>query len=319
MVRGARPKTNAHGPIPKETGEVTEMILIGENLNIMSKTYGPAMKERNAKPVQELVEKEVEAGVDYIDLNLGPARKEGPEMMEWVVRTVQEAAQKPLSLDTSNIEAIEAGLKAHKPDWGKPIINSISARPERIEALMPLAKKYDAAIVALTLGVDGIPRDAAERGVLAAELMFRAADAGIANGDIFIDPIVLPVNTQQLQVQGCTEFTMMMKDMAPDCKSTCGLSNVSNGSPAELRPILNQTYLMILKHAGMGGAIVDAFDEELKAIARGKRPEMEKLVARIMDGENVDYNTLSAEELRYAKTARVLLGHALYSDSWLEL
>jgi 5-methyltetrahydrofolate corrinoid/iron sulfur protein methyltransferase len=295
------------------------MILIGENLNIMSKIYGPAMKERDPKPVQELAEREAAAGVDYIDVNLGPARKQGDEMMAWVVKTVQEVAQKPLSLDTSNIEAIEAGLKAHKSDWGKPIINSISARPERMDALLPIAKKYDAAIVALCLGVDGVPRDCSERGALAAELLYRAAEAGIANPDIYIDPIVLPVNTQQLQVQGCTEFTAMMNDMAPGCMSMCGLSNVSNGSPAELRPILNQTYLMILRKAGMQGAIVDAFDEELKAIARGKKPELEALVSRIYDGEAVDLGSLSPEELCIAKTTKVLLGHSLYSDSWLEL
>ena len=99
------------------------MILIGEHINIMSKTIGPALRERNPKPIQELAKAEVEAGMDYLDLNIGPARKSGDELMAWVVNTVQEVTDKPLSLDTTNPVAMEAGLKVHK---GKALINSIA-------------------------------------------------------------------------------------------------------------------------------------------------------------------------------------------------
>ena len=99
------------------------MKLIGENLNIVSKTYGPALKERQVWPIQELVKAQVRAGMDYIDINIGPARKDGDTFMEWVVRTVQEVTDLPLSLDTTNPIAMEAGLKAHK---GKALLNSIS-------------------------------------------------------------------------------------------------------------------------------------------------------------------------------------------------
>ena len=98
------------------------MILIGENLNIMVKTIGQAMKEKNPKPIQDLAAAEAEAGVDYIDINLGPARKGGEELMEWMVRTVQEVVDLPLYLDTTNVNAIEAGLKA-------PLPESAEARP----------------------------------------------------------------------------------------------------------------------------------------------------------------------------------------------
>ena len=106
------------------------MILIGENINVMSKTIGPALKERNPEPIQELARAEAEAGVDYLDINIGPARKAGDELMDWVVRVVQEVTDKPLSLDTTNPVAMEAGLKAHK---GKALINSISLQPDRLE------------------------------------------------------------------------------------------------------------------------------------------------------------------------------------------
>jgi 5-methyltetrahydrofolate corrinoid/iron sulfur protein methyltransferase len=298
------------------------MDLIGENMNVMVQRIGMAMKERDAKTIQELAISEAEAGVDYLDINLGPARKGGAELMEWMVKTIQEVVDLPLYLDTTNIEAIEAGLKAYQNKKGKAVINSIMARPERMEAELPLAKKYDAGFVALLWGPEGMPRDEAERGVLATELMNKAAEHGIPNEDIWIDPIVTPVSSQQDQVNSMVQFMMMFRDlqeMAPGLRSTCGLSNVSNGAPKDLRPILNQTYLMILEKYGMASAIVDAFDDELKAFARAKKEDLKKLIHRVVDGEEPAPASLSKEEVDYVKTARILLGHSLYSDSWLEL
>jgi 5-methyltetrahydrofolate corrinoid/iron sulfur protein methyltransferase len=300
------------------------MLLIAENLNVMVKKIGAAMAERDPKPIQELAIAEAKAGADYIDINLGPARKGGAELMEWVVKTVQAVVDTPLFLDTINTEAIEAGLKIYQNRKGKAVINSIMARPESMDAKLPLAKKYDAGLVALLWGPSGLPRDAGERGVLAAELMQRAADAGIANEDIWIDPIVTPVTSPQSQVQvpSCVEFMMMfqdLKEVAPGLRATCGLSNVSNGAPAHLRPVLNQTYLLMLERYGMASAIVDAFDEDLKRFARGTRDDLKAFVHRVMDGEEIDLSTLTREQADYVKTTRVLMGKTLYSDSWLEL
>ena len=298
------------------------MKLIGENINVMVTKIGTAMKEGDAKTIQELAVSEAEAGMDYLDINLGPARKGGAELMEWIVKAIQEVVDLPLYLDTTNVEAIEAGLKVYKNKKGKAVINSIMARPERMEAELPLAKKYDAGFVALLWGPEGMPRDEAERGVLATELMNKAAEYGIPNEDIWIDPIVTPVSAQQDQVNSMVQFMMMFRDlqeMAPGLKSTCGLSNVSNGAPKDLRPILNQTYLMILEKYGMASAIVDAFDDELKAFARGEREDIKKLIQEVADGEEPDLASLSKEHADYVKTAKVLLGHSLYSDSWLEL
>jgi 5-methyltetrahydrofolate corrinoid/iron sulfur protein methyltransferase len=292
------------------------MLLIGENLNIISIKIGEALKQRDPAPVKEMALTQARAGMDMIEINLGPARKKGPELMEWVVRTVQETVDLPLSLDTTNIEAMEAGLSVHR---GKALINSISARPERIEALMPLVKKYNAGFVGLTLGKDGIPRDVNERGLLAAQILAEAANYRIPEEDIWLDPIVLPINTQQIQVQGCTEFVMMLAELAPHSKSTCGLSNISNGAPRHLRGILNRTYLIMIKRYGMYSAIVDTYDEELRMIVKDEKPELENLIYRIMDGDDVDVSALSEQEKRYAKTAKVLLGRTLYSDSWLEI
>jgi 5-methyltetrahydrofolate corrinoid/iron sulfur protein methyltransferase len=299
------------------------MILIGENLNVMVKRIGQAMKDRDPKPIQDLAAAEAEAGVDYIDVNLGPARKGGEELMEWIVKAVQEVVDTPLYLDTTNVNAIEAGLKAYQNKQGKAVVNSIMCRPERMDAQVPLVPKYDAGMVALLWGPEGMPRDAAERGILATDILQRAAEAGVAGEDIWVDPIITPVSVQQNQLLECNQFMleleMIAEVLAPGCRSTCGLSNVSNGAPEHLRPILNQTYMIMLEKLGMKSCIVDAFDKDLQDIARGKRPEVEALVHQVMDGNEPDLASLEKEAQDYVKTAKVLLGHSLYSDSWLEL
>ena len=294
------------------------MLLIGENLNVINRTIGKAFKEMDPGPIAEEAKRQKEKGMDWIDINLGPARKGGPELMEFVVKTVQDAIgdSTPLCLDTSNIEAMEAGLAAHR---GKAIINSIMARPERYTAMIPLAAKYKARMIALMWGPEGLPRDENERGALAAELIYAANEAGIPNEDIFVDGIVTPINIQQQQAMSLLAFQEMLQDMFQGIKSTCGLSNISNGPPAHLRSILNTTYMVMLERKGMYSCIADAYDDALIAVARGKRPDIVQVIHQVMDGNDPDKGSLSRELLDYYKTARVILGHSLYSDSWLEL
>jgi len=292
------------------------MILIGENINMMSLSIGPALKERNPRPIQDLARAEAEAGVDYLDLNIGPARKTGEELMPWVVNTIQEVTDLPLSLDTTNLAAMEAGLQTVKKT---PIINSISLQPDRIGPGLELAKKYDADVVALLWGAEGMPRDANERAMNVVDFVYKANEIGIANEKLWIDPIVSPVSVEINQVKALVELMAMLGEIAPGCKSVVGLSNISNGTPTPLRPWLNRTYLMMLMKYDLHSAIVDAFDTDLIQIVRGKKPGPVSLVHRMMDGEKPDYASLSEEEVKYAKTVRVLTGASLYSHSWLEI
>lgn len=292
------------------------MLTIGENLNVINKGIGRAFKEKDPKPIREMAEKLAAAKVDFIDINLGPARKNGEELMPWVIQTVQEVTDIPLALDTSNIGAIEAGLKVHK---GKAIINSIMARAERYTVMLPICKQYEAMMIALLWGPEGLPRDENERASLAVELLYAANEAGIPNEDIFVDPIITPVNIQQQQLMSTLTFMSMLQEIAPGAKSTCGLSNVSNGPPDHLRPILNQTYMIMLERNGMYSCIVDGFDEKILQIARGERADIVSLVHKVMDGEAVDTGSLSKELVDYYKTAKVILGQTLFSDSWLEI
>ncbi len=301
------------------------MILFGESLNVISTVIGKQFKEpdpakRNPEPIQKEVLMQKEKGMDYIDINLGPAKKFGTELMPWVIQVVQEAVPgMPLLLDTSNIDAIEAGLKVAKPANKPHIINSIMARPERYEIMVPIAVKYDADFVALMWGPEGLPRDENERAALAVELLYYANEAGIPNERIWVDGIVTPVNIQQPQAISLMNFQGMLQDIAPGAKSTCGLSNISNGPPSHLRPIMNQTYMVMLQKYGMESVISDPLDEQLTAIAKGKRQDIVDLIYGMMDGNQPDIASLPKEMQNYAKTVNVILGNSLYSDSWLEL
>jgi len=297
------------------------MLLIGESLNVISKKIGRAYKERDPKPIQEEALFQKEKGMDFIDINLGPAKKDGHELMPWVVQTVQEVVDDiPLALDTSNVDAIEAALKVCKEVPGKPhIINSIMCRPERYEKMVPLAAEYNADFVALMWGPEGLPRDENERAALAVELLYFANEAGIPNEKIWVDGIVTPVNIQQPQSISLMEFQGMLQDIAPGAKSTCGLSNISNGPPDNLRPILNQTFMVMLQKYGMYSVIADPLDDQLIDIAKGNRQDIVDLIYGMLDGDEPDIESLSKEMQDYAKTVNVILGKSLYSDSWLEI
>ena len=298
------------------------MLLIGESLNVISKKIGRAFKERDPKPIQEEALFQKGKGMDYIDINLGPAKKDGHELMPWVVEVVQEVVPDiPLALDTSNIDAIEAALKVIKqvPSGTPHIVNSIMVRPERYERMVPMVAEHNVDFIALMWGPEGLPRDENERAALCVELLYFANEAGIPNEKIWVDGIVTPVNIQQPQLISLMNFMEMLPDMSPGAKSTCGLSNISNGPPDHLRPILNQTYMVMLERYGMVSVISDPRDEQLTAIAKGQRPDIVKLINDMLDGTEPDIASLSKEMQDYAKTVNVIMGKSLYSDSWLEV
>ncbi len=298
------------------------MLLIGESLNVISTKIGKAFKERDPKPIQEEALFQKEKGMDYIDINLGPAKKDGKELMPWVGQVVQDVVPDiPLSLDTSNIDAIESTLKVLKqvPSGVPHIVNSIMCRPERYEKMVPIVAEHNADFIALMWGPDGLPRDENERAALCVELLYFANEAGISNEKIWVDGIVTPVNIQQPQLVSLMKFQEMITDMAPGANSTCGLSNISNGPPEHLRSILNTTYMVMLQKCGMVSVIADPMDDKLISVARGKRQDIVDLIYGIMDNKNPDRSSLSEELLDYAKTVDIILGKSLYSDSWLEV
>ncbi len=174
------------------------MYIIGENIHIISDNVKVALADRDARFFQELAVAQVEAGAQALDLNLGPRKKDWEEVFPWMVKTVEAVADVPLSLDSTNLAGIEAGLKAITK--AQPIINSVSAEEERLEAVPLVAKKYNAKLVALTMGKSGIPVSADERVTIAIEqLIPRLLEIDYPVSDLIIDPLVLTVS-------GCQEY-----------------------------------------------------------------------------------------------------------------
>jgi cobalamin-dependent methionine synthase I len=289
------------------------MILIGENIQILSKVVSAALKERNEKPLQELAIKQANAGADYIDLNVGPARKD-PDIMKWLAGVVQEAVNKPLSLDTTNPIAMEAGLSVCKIP---PLINSASGKQESKDKMLPLAAKFNCDIVVSVLIDAGIPTDSSSRAEAIMETVAYANEIGIPNERIWVDPIMMPISVDQPQVVELFEFIKILQDICPGAKSTLGLSNLSNGAPEHLRGMLNRICLVMLERYNCFSAIVDSFDAELVSLMRGGMQDVKNLIYKAMD-EEVNTSGLSKKEADIVKTVNVLMGRSLYSHSWLE-
>lgn len=291
------------------------MNLIGENIHIISKVISEAVKGRDAGVIQNLAKAQAEAGADYLDINMGPARQNPEEVASWLVNTVQTVTDLPLSIDTMNSVAMEAALKLCKK---RPLINSASGKADSKDLMMPLAVAYNTELILSVITDAGCPPDVDSRVEAIMETHAYATRLGIKNEDIRVDPIILPVSADQKQVREALEFIRILSDLLPDVKSVIGLSNVSNGAPAPLRGILNRTYLIMMERYGLYSAIVDVLDTELMEMNRGGLAEIKQLVYRVMDGEKIDMAGLSEKERDYVKTARVLHGDALYSHAWLE-
>jgi len=294
------------------------MLIIGEKVNVMMKAIGAAIKDREKKPIQEMALLQAEGGANWLDINLGPATKEGPEKMRFVVESVQEVTSLPLALDTMNIDAMQAGLEVVK---GEVMVNSISSQPERMEKLMPMAIDKNAWMVGLTLNAQGnVPRDADERVEVAYNILMTAQEYGIPTDKILIDPIVLPISVTQDQVHALIDAMDMLQgvfaefDAAPG--TVVGLSNVSNGVPDEsLCSLINRTLLAVLMAKGLTAAIVDPNDEELMGIMN-KNDEYQ-IVEKIVKGEAVDEG--DPLTIKLLKTWKVLTEETLYAHSYLEL
>jgi 5-methyltetrahydrofolate corrinoid/iron sulfur protein methyltransferase len=291
---------------------------IAESINIMGIRSGSAMKDRIPGPVQEMAKEEAAAGSTYLDLNIGPARKDGEELMPWVIETVEAVSDLPLVLDTTNIDAMAAGFKVVK-NKTDAVLNSIMARPERMEALVPIAAEAGCSVVALLWGPDGMPRDSNERATLAVDLLMALTEAGVPNEKMLFDPIASPITLGADQTLAGLEFLSMLQDIAPGAGSTIGLSNVSNGVADNLRHYLDRTYLIMLMKHGLTTAIVNAYDDEIMAICKGERQDLVDMVHGMMDGNDPDPSGLEGTALEHYKTYKALSGQTVFSESWLTL
>lgn len=256
------------------------MIIISERINGLFKSVGKAIDCKDAKFIQALALEQVKAGAHILDINTGPGIDNAPEVMKWLIETVQEVTNGPLSIDTPDIKTMEAGIKSAK---NKVVINSTTAEATKMHALFPLAKEYNTDIICLTLNEKGIPNDANSRCELALQMITTAMEYGLSPDNLYLDPLILPTCAAQDQGTKVFEALDMFKNLCdPKPKTVVGLSNISSG--AKNRPLINRTYLVMLMAHGLDAAILNPEDKDL------------------MDA---------------VKTAEILLNKKLYCDDYL--
>jgi 5-methyltetrahydrofolate corrinoid/iron sulfur protein methyltransferase len=235
------------------------MFIIGELINGMYQNIGQAIKEKNKTVIQKCALEQLQAGADALDVNCGPASRDPVTDIQWLVESIQEVTDKPIALDSSRPKVIESGLKVTK---NKAIINSTTADPEKLSVLIPLAKKYNTKLIGLTISAKGIPKDKDQRLELAATIVASCIELEFPIEELYLDPIVLPVNVAQAQMRDILESIREFKIISdPSPKTIVGLSNVSQGT--SVRSLINRTFLTMAVAYGLDGAILDPKDKDL--------------------------------------------------------
>jgi len=235
------------------------MFIIGELINGMYQAIGKAIKEKDKTIIQKCALEQIAAGADALDVNCGPGSKNPISDIQWLVEVIQEVTDKTLVLDSSKPQVIEAGLKLMK---NKVMINSTTADPQKLAVLIPLANQYNAKLIGLAIDAKGIPQNKDQRLELAATIVAACSEAGFPIEQLYLDPIVMPVNVSQAQMKDILEAIRDFKIISePQPKTVVGLSNVSQGSCS--RSIINRTFLTMATAFGLDAAIVDPKDKEL--------------------------------------------------------
>ena len=262
--------------------ESKTFVTIGERIHCISPAIRKAMDERDPAPILKRAAEQIAAGATYLDVNIGPAEKDGPERMMWAVKLLQENFNNvPLALDTANKKAIEAGIKVYNRANGKPIVNSADAG-SRI-SYIDLAAANDAICIALC-SADGIAKDNEERMKHCHNMLERGLSLGMTSDDLWFDPLFLVVKGMQDKQMDVLNAIKLFADEG--LKSTGGLSNNSNGAPKNVRPIMDSALVAMAMMQGLTSAIVNPCDLRL----------METI-----------------------KSCDIFKNHVLYSDSYLDL
>lgn len=308
------------------------MKLISENLHIISKSTKEAVLNRDETFIRNLLQRQIDTNPNWIDLNIGPARGAFAGTMKWLVNIVQDMTDIPISFDSTNVEEVKVGLSMVKsPQYC--LINSTSADTGRLEKVSDLVVEYDCSMIALTMNSEfGIPKEADRRLELAFDITSVTEEKGINNGKIYFDPLILPVCVDQAQATEALNTIRMLKEsFDPEVMTTIGLSNVSNGCPKELRPLINRVFMVMAMGCGLDTAIVDSFDSELLRINGViEKQSCEKLQDKILldifnmmqtfdELDSVEYDKNDLEQVKIYKTAEILLNKKVYSNSYLEI
>lgn len=306
------------------------MLLIGENIHIISKTVQSALLQRDEKFVLDLIKKQEH--MDFIDLNVGPAKGVLEGILPWLCDLVEKNSNLKISFDTTNTEEMRRGLEKSKTPQ-TCLLNSTSADEIRLEKVTNLATDFGSSLIALTMNKEiGIPKSADDRLNLAFEIFEKCQEKEISNEKIFFDPLILPISVDQSQAQEALNTIQMIKQsFDPEVMTTVGLSNISNGSPKEIRPLINKVFAVLAFGAGLDSAIIEAFDTDLintiKVLennsAKNKTDELYMNLADMIRDfgnlEDINYDKTDENQVEIIKTARILLNKDVYTHSYRQI
>lgn len=306
------------------------MKLIGENIHIISKNVQKALLEKDKEYITSLIN--IQKNMDYADLNAGPAKGNFAGILQWLVELVQENSNLKISLDTTNTDEMTNALKLCKNPQDT-FLNSTSKDEPRLEKVTNLVAEYNSNIIALTLSKEtGIPKTADGRLEIAFEIYEKCIEKGIENEKIYFDPLILPVCVEQSQAAEALNTIKMLKEsFDPQVNTVIGLSNISNGCPLELRPLINRVFAVLAFGAGLDAAIIDAKDTELYRVLRmleTSTPEKEvdklyidiaSMISDFGEIEDIKYNSEDTEQNQIIKTVNILLGKKIYSHSFTQI
>ncbi len=245
------------------------MLIIGEKINSTRERVRKMIEDRDSKSIQELASHQINAGAQVLDVNSSAANGNKEENMKWLVKTVQEVTSSPLCIDSANPLEIKKGIETYKEISGKALINSITGEKERIERLLPTIKKYQCRVVALTMDERGIPDSSQTRIDIAHKLIRVLTDSGILLSDIYIDPLVVPIGTNDKNGVIVLDTIRGIKEAFPEVKTVIGLSNISYGLPE--RRLLNCVFMVLAMSFGLDAAIIDPTDKRMMALIKTAR------------------------------------------------
>jgi 5-methyltetrahydrofolate--homocysteine methyltransferase len=275
---------------PSKVVRIDGVRIIGERINPTGKKlFKEALKNEDLDYILKQGIEQVEAGAPILDVNVGLPEIDEPKMMRKVIKEIQGIMDTPLQIDSSDINAIETGLRYYN---GKPILNSVNGEEKVLDKILPLVKKYGASVVGLTLDDNGIPPKAEQRFAIAEKIVKRAAEYGIKKEDIFIDCLVLTVSAQQEEVQETLKAVRMVKEKL-GVKTVLGVSNISFGLPN--RELINETFLALALANGLDMPIMN--------------PNAEGMM-RVIHSYNVLYNYDKNSEVYIKNYANVELNRS---------
>ncbi len=306
------------------------MQLIGENIHIISNNVREALIKRDEDFIKNLIA--LQSNMDFIDLNVGPAKGNLEGIISWIVNIIQNNTDIGISFDTTNFREMKEGLEVYNNSFNS-FINSTFWNKDKLENMSTLALEYNCNLIALTMSSEnGIPKDADGRLELAFNIYEYLIEKGVESSKIYFDPLVLPVCVNQDQaLESLNTIRMLKESFESPVKTVIGLSNISNGVPAEYRFLINRVFGVLAYGAGLDSAIIDARDNELVRIFKmldTKIPENEldclyiniaKMMEDFSDISDVEYNKNDINQVNIIKAAEILSGKQVYTHSFTQI